>query len=193
MNEVYGFKVFSPDWTCRGKQYTCPGRFTEDVEPLIGEIGMHFCETLSVLALIAVGYAVDNNCTPLDLKYASVVSHGRISRDTDIHSFAVCTDDLEVIEEIPFITVNEACRFGPLNVAAFEENVPDIPIPILRKAAAKHGLRLIKDPRIIRDSDILDGLPKSKEALKKLSEAEKINRQLAEWILFGDGKEKAND
>lgn len=26
---VHGFKVFNPDWTCRGKQYTCPGKFEE--------------------------------------------------------------------------------------------------------------------------------------------------------------------
>lgn len=27
---VKGFKVFKPDWTCRDKQYTCPGEFKED-------------------------------------------------------------------------------------------------------------------------------------------------------------------
>ena len=27
MNEtVRGYKVFNSDWTCRDKQYTCPGR-----------------------------------------------------------------------------------------------------------------------------------------------------------------------
>jgi hypothetical protein len=35
MSEVKGFKVFNPDWTCRGKQYTCPGEFEED-----GKIGV---------------------------------------------------------------------------------------------------------------------------------------------------------
>lgn len=29
---VKGYKVFNPDWTCKGKQYTCPGKFEEDVE-----------------------------------------------------------------------------------------------------------------------------------------------------------------
>ena len=32
MNGVRGYKVFSPDWTCRGKKYLCPGTFEEDVE-----------------------------------------------------------------------------------------------------------------------------------------------------------------
>ena len=27
--KVHGYKVFSPDWTCRDKQYTCPGKFEE--------------------------------------------------------------------------------------------------------------------------------------------------------------------
>lgn len=26
---VKGYKVFNPDWTCRGKQYSCPGTFEE--------------------------------------------------------------------------------------------------------------------------------------------------------------------
>lgn len=34
MNEnkaVKGYKLFDPDWMCRGKKYTCPGIFEEDV------------------------------------------------------------------------------------------------------------------------------------------------------------------
>lgn len=33
MEVVRGYKVFNPDWKCRDKQYTCPGKFKEDVEP----------------------------------------------------------------------------------------------------------------------------------------------------------------
>ena len=40
---VKGFKVFDADWTCRGKQYTCPGIFEEDVAPSVCHRGMHFC------------------------------------------------------------------------------------------------------------------------------------------------------
>lgn len=46
MNEVKGFKVFNPDWTCRGKRYTCPGTFEEGVTPDVCNVGMHFCERL---------------------------------------------------------------------------------------------------------------------------------------------------
>ena len=45
MSEIIkGFKVFNPDWTCRGKQYTCPGSFEEDVFPSVCDRGMHFCK-----------------------------------------------------------------------------------------------------------------------------------------------------
>lgn len=49
MNEIIkGFKVFNPDWTCspnrNTKQYTCPGKFEEDVTPVRCGQGMHFCK-----------------------------------------------------------------------------------------------------------------------------------------------------
>ena len=40
---IKGYKIFKPDWTCRSKQYTCPGEFIEDVEPVVCKCGMHFC------------------------------------------------------------------------------------------------------------------------------------------------------
>ena len=41
---VKGFKVFNPDWTCRDKQYVCPGHFEEDISPSVCDRGMHFCK-----------------------------------------------------------------------------------------------------------------------------------------------------
>ena len=41
---IRGFKVFNPDWTCRDKQYTCPGAVEEDVTPSVCDRGMHFCK-----------------------------------------------------------------------------------------------------------------------------------------------------
>ena len=41
---VKGYKVFNPDWTCRNKQYTCPGEFEENVLLDVCHSGMHFCE-----------------------------------------------------------------------------------------------------------------------------------------------------
>ncbi len=28
---IRGFKVFNPDWTCKDKQYTCPGKFDKKI------------------------------------------------------------------------------------------------------------------------------------------------------------------
>ena len=44
MEFIHGYKVFNPDWTCRNKQYTCPGAFEEDVTPSVCDRGMHFCK-----------------------------------------------------------------------------------------------------------------------------------------------------
>ena len=41
---VNGYKVFNSDWTCRDKQYSCPGTFEEDVELDVCHHGMHFCK-----------------------------------------------------------------------------------------------------------------------------------------------------
>ena len=41
---IRGFKVFNPDWTCKNKQYTCPGIFGENVTPSVCDRGMHFCK-----------------------------------------------------------------------------------------------------------------------------------------------------
>ncbi len=43
---IEGYKIFNPDWTCKNKQYTCPGEFHEDVKPIPCESGMHFCTRL---------------------------------------------------------------------------------------------------------------------------------------------------
>ena len=46
MTKVKGFKVFNSDWTCdptghNPKQYTCPGKFEEEVELDVCNHGMH--------------------------------------------------------------------------------------------------------------------------------------------------------
>ncbi len=44
---VKGYKVFNPDWSCRDKQYTCPGKFEESVVPDVCNKGMHFCKRVA--------------------------------------------------------------------------------------------------------------------------------------------------
>lgn len=38
-----GYKVFNPDWTCRGFQFEVGKIFTEDVTPVCCDRGFHFC------------------------------------------------------------------------------------------------------------------------------------------------------
>lgn len=44
MSEVKGYKVFNPDWTCRGFQYEVGKIFEEDVKPSCCDRGFHFCK-----------------------------------------------------------------------------------------------------------------------------------------------------
>ena len=41
-----GYKVFNPDWTCRGFQYAVGKTFEENVIPLYCKRGFHFCTEL---------------------------------------------------------------------------------------------------------------------------------------------------
>lgn len=41
---VKGFKVFNPDWTCRGYQYEVGKTYEENVIPMVCDRGFHFCK-----------------------------------------------------------------------------------------------------------------------------------------------------
>jgi hypothetical protein len=87
---VKGFKVFNPDWTCKDKQYGCPGRFEEDVTPSICNKGMHFCKRASDCFNY---YSFDPNN-----KVAEVIAYGEVSEEGD----KCATNKLEVVREIPW-------------------------------------------------------------------------------------------
>ena len=87
---VKGFKVFNPDWRCKGKQYGCPGRFEEDVTPSICNKGMHFCKKAADCFNY---YSFDPNN-----KIAEVIAYGEVSEKGD----KCATNKLEVVREIPW-------------------------------------------------------------------------------------------
>lgn len=97
---VRGYKIFNPDWTCRGKQYKCPGLFHENVEPKLCETGMHFSVDIKDCFLYY----------PADSTYhmAEVIAHGRIDASDD----KCCTDDLEIVREIPWAEVLKIVNTG---------------------------------------------------------------------------------
>ena len=94
MDGVKGYKVFNHDWTCspngNTKQYTCPGKFEEDITPVRCGRGMHFCRKASDCF----------NYYNFDLKnkVAEVIAYGDIVEEDD----KCCTNKLEIVREIPW-------------------------------------------------------------------------------------------
>ena len=97
---VKGYKVFNSDWTCRGKQYTCPGKFEEDVTPIQCWRGMHFCKRASDCFNY---YLFDQNN-----KVAEVIAYGEVSEEGD----KCATNKLEVVREIPWAELLEIVNMG---------------------------------------------------------------------------------
>ncbi len=98
---VRGFKVFNPDWTCRDKQYTCPGAFEEDVTPSVCDRGMHFCKK----AADCFNYYSFNP----ENKVAEVIAFAdRTVEDGD----KCATNYLEIVREIPWAELLEIVNTG---------------------------------------------------------------------------------
>ena len=97
---VKGYKVFNFDWTCRGKQYTCPGTFEEDVNPSVCNVGMHFCKNAADCFRY---YDFDPNN-----HVAEVIAHGTVAEDEN----KCATNKLEIVREIPWAEVLEIVNTG---------------------------------------------------------------------------------
>ena len=97
---VKGYKVFNPDWTCKGKQYTCPGTFEEDVNPSVCNVGMHFCKNAADCFRY---YDFDPNN-----HVAEVIAHGTVAEGED----KCATNKLEIVREIHWAEVLEIVNTG---------------------------------------------------------------------------------
>ena len=97
---VKGYKVFNPDWTCRGKQYFCPGTFEEFVSPSVCNVGMHFCKN----AADCFRYYDFNPNSHV----AEVIAHGTVVEDEN----KCATNKLEIVREIPWAEVLEVVNTG---------------------------------------------------------------------------------
>ena len=97
---VKGYKVFNPDWTCRGFQYEVGKTFEEDVEPSVCCCGFHFCEN----AADCFSYY---NFDPKN-KVAEVVAHGKVVND----GTKSCTNKIEIVREIPWQEVLDIVNTG---------------------------------------------------------------------------------
>lgn len=104
-NGVHGFKVLGSNWSCEAdwahkKQYTCPGRFEEDVEPEVCGPGMHFCEK-AVDCFRYYPFDPEN-------KVVEVIAYGKVVTD----GVKSCTDKLEIVREIPWEEVLRIVNMG---------------------------------------------------------------------------------
>ena len=87
---VKGYKVFNPDWTCRGFQYEVGKTFEEDVAPECCEAGFHFCTKASDCFNY---YDFDSSN-----KVAEVLALGEVDSRSD--DTKCCTNKIQIVREI---------------------------------------------------------------------------------------------
>ena len=87
---VKGYKVFNPDWTCRGFQYQVGKCYEIPEKPVVCEKGFHFCEKLVDCYEY---YDFDENN-----KVAEVTAYGDI--DIDEYEKKYCTNKIKIEKEL---------------------------------------------------------------------------------------------
>lgn len=98
-----GFKVFNPDWTCRGFKYEVGKTYEENVIPSICAKGFHFCKN----ARDCFNYYSFNS----NNKVAEVIAHGEIDEGYD----KCCTNKLEIVRELPWHELLTIVNIGKAN------------------------------------------------------------------------------
>ena len=101
-----GYKVFKPDWTCRGFQYEVGKTFEENVIPSCCNRGFHFCKELKD--------CFDYYPFDPDNKVAKVIALGEI--DEESNDSKCCTNKIHIVEEISWEDVLRMVNFGEGNV-----------------------------------------------------------------------------
>lgn len=98
-----GYKVFNPDWTCRGFQYEVGKVYEIAAEPIICEKGFHFCKKLQD-CFNYYGFNPNN-------RVAIVEALGEISQEDD----KIRTNKIKICEELTWIEVLEMVNTGDYN------------------------------------------------------------------------------
>lgn len=132
---VHGYKVFRPGWTCRGKQYTCPGKFEEEGELEICGHGMRFGENLLDCFNY---YNFDSNN-----KVAEVIAYGQVLREGD----KSCTDKLEIVREISWDEVLKLVNHGKNCTGC--RNTGDCNTGNRNKSSFNNGCFMTIEPKIM--------------------------------------------
>ena len=100
MEGVRGYKVFNPDWTCRGFKYEVGNTYEEDVDPSVCNRGFHFCR----LPKDCFNYYSFNS----DNKVAEVVALGDVLEEGD----KCATNKIKIIREVSWQEVLTLVNMG---------------------------------------------------------------------------------
>ncbi len=103
-NQVKGYKVFNPDFTCRGFQFEVGKVYEEDVVPSCCDRGFHFCRELKD----CFSYYSFNPGN----KVAEVVALGDVNESKDNKC---CTNKIEIVAEISWEDVLRMVNTGKGN------------------------------------------------------------------------------
>ena len=95
-----GFKVFDPDWTCRGFQFEVGKTFEENVNPKVCDRGFHFCQKASDCFDY---YSFDSKN-----KVAEVEALGEV----DCDGKKSCTNKIHIIRELTWREVLDLVNLG---------------------------------------------------------------------------------
>ena len=97
------YKVFSPDWTCRGFKYQVGETYEEDINPSVCDRGFHFCKKLADCFNY---YNFDS-----DNKVAEIEALGDIADGDD----KCCTNKIKIVKEITWHEVLDMVNAGKGN------------------------------------------------------------------------------
>lgn len=100
-----GYKVFNPDWTCRGFQFKVGEIYEEDVIPSCCSRGFHFCTELKDCFSY---YSFDPNN-----KVAEIEALGEI--DAEAYGSKHCTNKIKIVRELSWEEVLKIVNMGEAN------------------------------------------------------------------------------
>lgn len=100
--KVSGFKVFNPDWTCRGFQYEVGKTYEMNEKPVCCSRGFHFCQTLAD-CFDYYKYNPEN-------KVAEIIALGEV--DSENNDTKCCTNKIQIVREITWDEVASIVNTG---------------------------------------------------------------------------------
>ena len=100
---MIAYKVFNPDWTCRGFKYQVGETYKEDINPSVCDRGFHFCKHL---ANCFNYYPFDPNNKVAEIEVLGDIAEG---------DNKCCTNVIKIVREITWHEVLEMVNTGKGN------------------------------------------------------------------------------